>query len=159
MATDDLLTVAGTVFVSAALSYVLFYPRRKQPASTDTPAVAVEEQYFQAVVTEAPAKESWSGEEQGCSWTQSDSEVEVTVRVSDRVRAKDIQCRILTSSISLQIQGTLILEGTLFRRVNSDDCDWTLEGSGESRVLKLTLVKAVATKDSQNWTRLLRKQE
>ena len=116
MATDDLLTVVGTVFVSAALSYVLFYPRRQQPASKDTPAVAVEEQYFQAVVTEAPAKESWSGEEQGCSWTQSDSEVEVTVRVSDRVRAKDIQCRILTSSISLQIQGTLILEGTLFRR-------------------------------------------
>ena len=160
---SDAFTLAWTVAVSASLSYWLLYPSSPESSSPSPSAsrrapTQQQEEYFQAVLAAAPAADSWSGKAQGYSWTQTDAEVEVSVPIAEGVRAKDIKCKIMPSTIALTIQGTDVkIEGTLFRRVAHDDCDWSIEKGGDgARAVKLTLVKSVATKDTQNWTSLLR---
>ena len=46
-------------------------------------------------------------------------------------------------------------QGKLFRRVNAEESDWTIEDEGGARVLKLTLVKSMPTKGTQHWSGLL----
>ena len=46
-------------------------------------------------------------------------------------------------------------QGKLFRRVEHEEGDWSIEDSEGARILKLTLVKSVPTKGTQHWTSLM----
>jgi len=95
------------------------------------------------------------GTEQGCLWSQTDDEVHVSVAMPADARAKDCQCKILESSLSLTIKGSVVLRGKLFRRVKPDDCDWAVEEEKGERLLKLTLAKSIPTKGTQHWPSVL----
>ena len=146
-----MLMLVGTLLIAAALSYwLLRAPPSSKPRRNDEP-----EEYFQAILSREPTMSSWSGAEQGCTWTQTDAEVEVCAPMPEGARAKDVACRVLPTTLSLSIRGTSVVEGKLFRRVRHDDCDWEIEERAGARTLKLTLVKAAPTKGSQNWTQLV----
>ena len=48
-------------------------------------------------------------------------------------------------------------QGKLFRRVQHEECDWSIDERNGERILRLTLVKVVPTKGAQHWTSLLDK--
>jgi len=144
------LTVVG----ATALSYLLSW---RSAGSATARSAAEPARYFQDVVGSGTAEELGrrSGSVQGCEWTQTSAEVEVTAPLAEGVRAKDIECRALPSSIRVAVSGAMLLQGTLFRKVDDTSTDWVIEGKGGSRELKITLTKAVATKGGQHWTSLL----
>ena len=117
------------------------------------------EEYFQAVVGELDsfndAAGTMSGHEQGCDWMQTDDEVVVIAPMPDGARSKDCQCKVLEHSLSVRIRGDAIVDGKLFRRVQPDESDWTIEEVNGRRIFKLTLVKLTPTKGTQHWTSLL----
>ena len=116
----------------------------------------VEESFFRLREDDL-AQSCFSGATQSYRWNQSEAEVEVVIPVPAATRSKDVQCRIRTGSLSLSLSGSMtpIVEGELFRRVSSDDCDWSLDGKGDERVVRVTLVKQKETHGSKHWTSLL----
>jgi hypothetical protein len=148
---------AITLCVAGLLSFLLLRPATRPSQTVARRAELAEEKYFQSVLSETVQK-SWSGTEQGCNWTQTDTEVEISTAMPDGARAKDVVCRVLPTTLSLSLKGATILNGTLFRRVLHEDCDWAIEESNGVRLLKLTLVKAQPTKGSQHWTSLLQQE-
>ena len=86
------------------------------------------------------------------TWTQTEDEVVVEVRCPMHTTAKDIKCTFGPQSIKLavlSIQGaedgnadsTKVLEGKLFQRIDIDGSTWTIEKTGNERVLQVTLSK------------------
>ena len=171
-------SVAATVLVALVLSYFLTFRKAQKPGSAARPEEP--EEYFQAILGET-SLDSWSGAEQGCRWSQTNDEVEVIVPMPNGARGKDVSCRMLATSLKISVQGSVVVEvrcsaawpfasrhihylaslcvfaqGKLFRRVEHEESDWSIEDSeGGVRILKLTLVKAVPTKATQHWTSLL----
>ena len=98
-----------TVVVAILLSYVLII--RKVPHREDdgTPRADEPEKYFQAIVG-TTSLDSWSGTAQGCTWTQTDGEIEVTAPLPDGARSKDVSCRVLQTSLKLSICGKSVAE-------------------------------------------------
>ena len=143
-----------TLGVASALAYMIICRGNGSPGAVR----AVEpDEYFQKVVgtMNAMGADSWSGTEQGCRWMQSDEEVEVTAPMPGGARGRDVVCKVLPASLSLSILGAPVVQGKLFRKVQHEECDWSIEDSGGERIFKLTLLKLVPTKGSQHWTSLL----
>ena len=115
------------------------------------------EEYFQRIVKEVTL-DSWSGTEQGCSWTQTDDEVEVVAPLLEGAKAKDVACKVLPSSLALSVRGATVVKGALFKKVRHDECEWAIEERAGERVIRLTLVKVVPTKGAQHWTSLLQRE-
>jgi len=142
--------LAATLVAASLLDYAL--TRSNDRPSLDDGRVKGDT-YFQEVVGEMAA--AAGGTEQGCLWSQTDDEVHVSVAMPADARAKDCQCKILESSLSLTIKGSVVLRGKLFRRVKPDDCDWAVEEEKGERLLKLTLAKSIPTKGTQHWPSVL----
>ena len=71
------------------------------------------------------------------SWTQTLSEVTITIPVPENVRGKDVSIAIEKTKIKVNIKGvssssSSILEGALYKRILADDSAWTLESGGSS---------------------------
>ena len=113
-----------------------------------------DEEYFQKIVADVKL-DSWSGQAQGCSWTQTDDEVELTSTLPPEVKARDVVCKVLPGSIALSARGKSIVQGTLFRKVRHDEVDWAIEERGGERILRVTLGKVIPTKGAQHWTSLV----
>jgi len=91
------------------------------------------------------------------SWTQTLSEVTITIPVPENVRGKDVSIAIEKTKIKVNIKGvsssssssSSILEGALYKRILADDSAWTLESGGSSsssssysgKLLMITLQK------------------
>ena len=140
---------AGFLLVAALLSYRYVY-RRQPDAPPDAP-----EEYFQRIVDQPDLCAAFTGEADGYRWTQTDAEVEVVAPVPPGTRARDVRCRVTPTAVDVTVSGSPIVHGALTRLVQSDESDWALEGEGEGRQLRLTLVKQVPTKGSQHWRSLL----
>lgn len=96
--------LAATLVAASLLDYAL--TRSNDRPSLDDGRVKGDT-YFQEVVGEMAA--AAGGTEQGCLWSQTDDEVHVSVAMPADARAKDCQCKILESSLSLTIKGSVVL--------------------------------------------------
>lgn len=144
----------ATAALAAVIYLLVLRPPRLAPARRPQADAGP---YFASALNGAVMEgmASFSGTEQGCSWTQTDAEVDVRLELPHDARAKEVQCRILPTALRITVRGNKVAEGKLFRRVSVDDCDWTVEDEDGKRMLKLTLAKSVPTKGTQHWTRLL----
>ena len=111
---SSLQAFGATVVVAAILSYLLIFrkPRsgKGQGGSAGSDRGAAEpEEYFRAILGEAKL-DSWHGKEQGCQWTQTDEEVEVTTPMPSGAKGRDVSCKVLTASLKIAIQGAVVLE-------------------------------------------------
>mmetsp|Transcript_89486 Transcript_89486/g.213846 ORF Transcript_89486/g.213846 Transcript_89486/m.213846 type:complete len:203 (-) Transcript_89486:79-687(-) len=91
---------------------------------------------------------------QGFTWEASGSGREVLVRVplADDVRVKSINVDITSTSVKCRIGDEVIVEGTLFAPVLTDDSFWDLEKRGKKAFLLITLGKLDS---SRRWDSLL----
>mmetsp|Transcript_8610 Transcript_8610/g.12848 ORF Transcript_8610/g.12848 Transcript_8610/m.12848 type:complete len:197 (-) Transcript_8610:41-631(-) len=92
-----------------------------------------------------------AGETKNYSWTQNDKEVEVYVKVEDTVRGKDVKCEILPDSLSLSINGELLIDGYFYANVIPDECNWQIDGDGAERRVWISLYKETPTTRNQHW--------
>ncbi len=96
-----------------------------------------------------------SGTEQGCSWSQTDGEITVRVPIPAGARGKDCMCQVLEDQLTITVKSSVVVKGKLFRRVKTEDSDWSIEDVDGERVLKLTLEKLTPTKGTLHWKTLL----
>ena len=77
-------------------------------------------------------------------WSQNMDEVEIDFPLPPDVTSRDVECRITCESIRFAFRGEKAahLEGTLYRRVLPDDCNWQLWPIGKPTHVKLSLIKA-----------------
>jgi len=89
------------------------------------------------------------------SWTQTLSEVTITIPVPESIKGKDVSVLIEKTKIKIQLRNnpsssstsSSILEGSLYKRIKPDDSAWTLESSSSSsssssgKILMITLQK------------------
>mmetsp|Transcript_5127 Transcript_5127/g.10038 ORF Transcript_5127/g.10038 Transcript_5127/m.10038 type:complete len:159 (-) Transcript_5127:138-614(-) len=151
---EALLLAAITVFLALLTSWLLH-----RSAGSKVPATMVDDEFFQRIHERSNQDAPGGVCEGGLKWTQTSDEVEVEIPLEAHMKARDVEFRILPTSVSLRIKGatTSLLEGKLHRRVKSDECNWSIDGEGEARSLKLTLVKQTPTKGSLHWTGVLEK--
>ncbi|GMH36411.1 hypothetical protein BSKO_04279 [Bryopsis sp. KO-2023] len=76
------------------------------------------------------------------SWTQTQEEVMLEFQIPAHVKARDIQCKFNTNSISVCVEDEPILEGDLCMSIQPDGCSWEIDGSGNNRLLLVSLLKA-----------------
>ena len=91
-------------------------------------------------------------------WSQNMDEVELDVPLPTDKGARDVQCRIMPNSLTFGFKGEQpLLQGTLFRQVRPDECNWQLWPVGDAppTSVKITLVKA----KSGNWKGLLAEED
>lgn len=61
-------------------------------------------------------------------WSQSITDIDITIRVPENITKKNIQIEILHSSISVQlIDGTNLLKGELCQKCKANDAVWSLD--------------------------------
>ena len=70
--------------------------------------------------------EELGGETDRYTWTQSETEVDVTVAVPAGTAAKDVRCDLLPTRVALRIKGDIVLEGDFFKAVVSDESVWMM---------------------------------
>lgn len=90
------------------------------------------------------------------SWTQSLSEVTITIPIPENIRGKDVVVTLEKTKIKVSVKGTStssssssVLEGPLYKRIKADDSAWTLESGGSTssfssssgKLLMITLQK------------------
>ena len=68
-------------------------------------------------------------------------EVLLELAVDGAVRGKDVSVRFLPHTLRIEVQGALLLEGTLHKGIRPDDSLWELEGALDTRALVITLRK------------------
>ena len=119
---NSLQAFGATVVVAALLSYLLIFrkPRssKGQGGHGSDRGAAEPEEYFRAIIGEAKS-DSWHGTEQGCQWTQTDDEIEVTTPMPSGAKGRDVSCRVLTASLKIAIQGSILLEVSALRSLPS----------------------------------------
>eukprot|EP00316_Scyphosphaera_apsteinii_P024745 CAMPEP_0119345592 /NCGR_PEP_ID=MMETSP1333-20130426/107568_1 /TAXON_ID=418940 /ORGANISM="Scyphosphaera apsteinii, Strain RCC1455" /LENGTH=144 /DNA_ID=CAMNT_0007358069 /DNA_START=110 /DNA_END=544 /DNA_ORIENTATION=+ len=140
-----------TCFIAMSLRWLLRSPEILEQAAKN----ATEEEYFQRILKEQDMSK-FGGESESYRWTQTNAEIEVSVPLQPYIRAKDVHCSILPNQILLSVASKPILQGPLLRKVCPDECDWSIEGRGASRSLKLMLLKAEPTQGSQHWTNVIK---
>lgn len=95
-------------------------------------------------------------------WTQTESEVEVFVKLDKfsnfaSLRAKDIRANITSTGLSVAVNGETLLKGDFPAKVLADDCTWQLEEPRNSdKRIWITLYKAVPTMRNQHWKSVLK---
>ena len=79
------------------------------------------------------------GDMGGYMWSQSDSEVVVSVPVPEGTTGKQIDVLITPSSLRCGVKGQPpVLSGSLYKPIKAEDSTWTVEGR---RLLVITLTK------------------
>lgn len=95
------------------------------------------------------------GTERGFTCSQTDNEIVVCAPMLAGARGHDCVVKMLEDKLTITIKSTVVVQGKLFRRVKTDDTDWSIEDVDGERVLKLTLEKLTPTKGSLHWKALL----
>merc|ERR1712050_99655 len=85
-----------------------------------------------------------------------EEEITVNIKVPASTEKKDVKVKITSTTIRVEVKGhecqPCVVDGTLFRPVDTDCCDYHLEGSGDKRLLVLDLMKA---QNGLKWPELL----
>ena len=127
----------------------------------DEPAKAKDErnkssEYFSAILKDnLDNMGTRGGTERDFTWSQTDNEIVVCVPMPAGARGHDCVVKVLEDKLTITIKSTVVVQGKLFRRVKTDDTDWSIEDVNGERVLKLTLEKLTPTKGSLHWKALL----
>ena len=130
----------------------------------DEPAMVKDErnkssEYFSAILKDnLDNMGTRGGTERGFTWSQTDNEIVVCVPMPAGARGHDCVVKVLEDKLTITIKSAVVVQGKLFRRVKTDDTDWSIEDVNGERVLKLTLEKLTPTKGSLHWKALLLQQ-
>ncbi|KAL1504438.1 hypothetical protein AB1Y20_010844 [Prymnesium parvum] len=100
------------------------------------------------------SEDALGGRASGYWWGQSEREVVIKCRCSRGVTSKDVRLATTSRRITLAVCQRTVCEGELHRRIISDESTYALEDedSSDSRLLTVTLTKAVPTKGREHWT-------
>lgn len=128
-----------------------------RPMPSDKPAHKEDEDDDEDKETELlwqKDEERGAGKEQGYSWQETPTGIEIEVRVllPDNATRKDLEVKIGLSTCSCNIKGTPVLDGKLFAEVQMDDSGWDLEKKDGKSYLIITLAKL---KPDLKWPSLL----
>jgi hypothetical protein len=85
------------------------------------------------------------------SWTQTDSEVTIKVKVPAGTKSKAISLDVSSKKLKLKVLGDTILDGELHRNVAADDCTFTLEDHDDGRLVVVILEKLQKTSSNGHW--------
>eukprot|EP00854_Cymbomonas_tetramitiformis_P025498 gene25498-31149_t len=88
-------------------------------------------------------------------WNQAGEEVNIIVACPKGTKAKNVKCNIGKNKIKLEIdtlETPLVLDGQLFQEVEREECNWTIEDSGDKRLLTVNLIK----EKEMRWLMLIR---
>jgi hypothetical protein len=80
-------------------------------------------------------------EEVGFSWTQTEQELEVVVKLPETATSRDVKVAFKPQSMQVTCGKNALVAEQLFERVDVDACTWTLEGEGEDRKLIISMEK------------------
>jgi hypothetical protein len=98
---------------------------------------------FNELVKLNKERKKLSGEATNYRWTQTETEVEMFVsKTTDDMIAKNIKVLFKPSTIKIEIDKIIAVEGELFGSIQPDDCTWVIDSSptGE-RCIWITLFK------------------
>jgi len=82
------------------------------------------------------------GSNEKYKWTQSEDEVEITVPVHPGCSGKDVVVKMKSKTISVEVKGEVVLEGSLSNVIHTDGSTWSLSGDGGERAVSVVLEKA-----------------
>ena len=206
---DYMLDAVSLFVLTAALGLLISWVLHRSSYSHASAGDA-DEDFFQRI-QERLNQHAPGGSEGAFTWTQTNEEVELVMPLEPHLKARDVEFRILPATVRLGIRGAAqpLLEvrlgsvptfspprspshleisgwqGKLHRKVQSDECNWSIgasaslpachrilarrlslrmccvclccaeDGERGNRSLKLTLVKQTPTKGSLHWTRVL----
>lgn len=85
------------------------------------------------------------------SWTQTDAEVIVKVKVPAGTKSKAVSLDVSSKKLKLKVLGDTILDGELHRNVQPDDCTFTLEDHEDGRLVVVILEKMQKTSSNGHW--------
>jgi len=88
-------------------------------------------------------------------WSQSDSEVVVKLPVEGSVGKEKLKVKIEATNLAFSVGGVTAFKQELSNKVVPDESYWSIEGSGSTRCVVITLCK----KKSTNWSVLTREEE
>lgn len=88
-------------------------------------------------------------------WSQTDSEITVKFPLSDGITKDKIKVNIAAASLKVQFGADVVFKADLSGKVIDDESFWSIEGSGESRQLIVSLCK----KKSGKWQVLTKDEE
>lgn len=100
-----------------------------------------------------PGSDGHAAHGDGYSWTQTEQELEVHVRLPLDALARELQVQFRPQSLKVlrQGHGEVISLPALFEKVDVDGCTWTLESSSDFRKLIITMDKM----EEALWPRIL----
>ena len=94
-----------------------------------------------------PVVESWG------TWTQSDEEVELKFAIAPGTKAKYCKINFGRTSMKVTVSGTVLLNGTTFDPIVTDESTYTLQDEGPTgRELCVTIAKT----DPRKWSYIVR---
>ena len=99
---DDATLLVLTIVAAAVLYYFLRQPYKRPTISLG--ASTLSEEYFRKTLRD-PDMSAFSGACEGYQWTQTDTEVEVQIRLPGGTRAKDVVCKLFPTSLSIVLKG------------------------------------------------------
>ena len=85
------------------------------------------------------------------SWTQTDDEVIVKVKVPAGTKSKAVKLDVHSKTLKLEVLGDKILDGSLYKNVDADECTFTIEDDGDGRIVIVTLQKLQKTSANAHW--------
>ncbi|CAG9771633.1 unnamed protein product [Ceutorhynchus assimilis] len=62
-------------------------------------------------------------------WSQTINEIEITIKLPENVKAKDLKVTILAHKISVRHKGGILLEGDLCHKCKHNEAIWSLDGN------------------------------
>lgn len=85
---------------------------------------------------------SEANSEAGYAWTQTEEELEVALRLPDiNVVSKEVEVKFWPRHLSISCRNELLLDLELFEAIDADGSTWTLDKSGGTTKLVLTMEK------------------
>lgn len=117
---------------------------------------------YRRMLEEATGGEILSGSTDKYDWQQSDSEVDMFLRLGHiedvaNIRSKEVKVDIGRTALTVTIRGKVELQGDFYAEVTPDDCNWQMdEGEDGTRRLWITLTKRTKTARNSHWTCFLR---
>ena len=96
-----------------------------------------------------------TGETDLYKWTQEASDIEMYIKVDNETNRKDVKCNITSTSIKLMINDNTVIEDKFYAEVDTDECNWQLDGDNDERLIWLTIQKKIVTIRKNHWPYIL----
>jgi hypothetical protein len=90
--------------------------------------------------------------EDGYSWTQTESELEINIQLPNEATSKDVNVKFLSNKVQVHYQKNPQLVLQLFERIDIDSCTWTLESNSSDSPKRLII--SMEKQESALWPRI-----